>query len=126
RARRAVLAGGALERAIPFADNDLPGIMLASAARSYLNRFAVLPGRRAVVFANNDSAYAAALDLARAGAGVTVVDPRRDLADAIARDCAAAGIELLPGHVVGAAHGGRAIRGVTVSTADGAIGRRID
>ncbi len=35
RARQVVLATGAIERPIVFPDNDLPGIMLASAAMSY-------------------------------------------------------------------------------------------
>ena len=51
-AKRAVLAAGALERPMTFADNDRPGIMLASAVRTYVNRFAVAPGRRAVVLAS--------------------------------------------------------------------------
>ena len=72
-----VLATGAHERPIVFADNDRPGVMLAGAARTYLNRYARRPGRRAVVFTTNDSAYAAALDLADAGVEVAaVVDAR--------------------------------------------------
>jgi sarcosine oxidase subunit alpha len=55
RARRIVLATGALERPIVFADNDRPGVMLASAARAYAERYGVLVGRRAVVFTTNDS-----------------------------------------------------------------------
>ena len=45
-----------------FANNDRPGVMLASAAQDYVNRFAVRPGKTAVVFTNNDSAYQVALD----------------------------------------------------------------
>ena len=55
-AKRAVICAGAIERPIVFGDNDRPGIMLASAVRSYVNRFGVAPGRRAVVFADNDDA----------------------------------------------------------------------
>ena len=64
RARQVVVATGAHERPLVFADNDRPGIMLAGAARTYLHRYGVLCGRRAVVFTTNDSAYAAAVDLA--------------------------------------------------------------
>ncbi|MCB2134889.1 MAG: (2Fe-2S)-binding protein [Rhodobacteraceae bacterium] len=49
RARRILLASGAIERPIVFPGNDRPGIMLAGAARLYVRRFAVAPGRRAVV-----------------------------------------------------------------------------
>lgn len=79
RARRVVLATGAHERSLAFADNDRPGVMLAASARTYVNRHAVLPGRHAVVFTTNDSAYAAALDLHRAGVDVTaIVDTRAE------------------------------------------------
>ena len=65
RAREVVLATGAHERPIVFPDNDRPGVMLASAARAYANRYAVRAATRAVVFTNNDSAYPAAADVAR-------------------------------------------------------------
>ena len=55
-----LVATGAHERPIVFADNDRPGIMLAGAARTFLHRYGVLAGRAAVVFTTNDSAYAAA------------------------------------------------------------------
>ncbi|SFW69644.1 2Fe-2S iron-sulfur cluster-binding protein [Amycolatopsis australiensis] len=77
RAKRIVIATGAHERPIVFPDNDRPGIMLASAARTYLNRYGVLAGRRVVVFTTNDSALDAAADLAEAGAEIVrIVDAR--------------------------------------------------
>ena len=77
RARQVVLATGAHERSIVFADNDRPGIMLASAATTYLIRYAVRPGERAVVFTTNDSGLAAARDLAAGGVDIAdVVDAR--------------------------------------------------
>lgn len=79
RAKRTVLATGAHERPIVFTDNDRPGIMLAGAARTFLHRYGVLAGRDVVVFTTNDSAYAAAADLAGAGARVhAIVDARAD------------------------------------------------
>ncbi len=77
-ARYAILAGGAHERPIAFPNNDRPGIMLASALRSYLHRFAVLPARRWVVFANNGEGVRTARDLLKAGAEVTLVDTRKE------------------------------------------------
>jgi sarcosine oxidase subunit alpha len=70
-AKSAVLAAGALERAIAFGNNDRPGVMLASAARTYVNRYAAAPGRKLAVFTNNDdgwrtaaAAYAAGIEIA--------------------------------------------------------------
>src|SRR5207237_3402226 len=57
RARQVILATGAIERPLVFADNDRPGIMLAGAASTYLRRYGVMPGRRAVLLTNNDKAY---------------------------------------------------------------------
>jgi sarcosine oxidase subunit alpha len=77
RAREIVIAAGAIERPLVFPGNDRPGVMLAAAARAYVNRFAVKPGRRAVVFTNNADAHRTALDLTAAGIEVAaVVDAR--------------------------------------------------
>ena len=78
RAKRVVVAAGALERPMVFAGNDLPGVMLAGAVRSYVNQYAVLPGRRILFFVNNDGAYQSALDARRAGALVEIADIRAD------------------------------------------------
>ncbi|MFA7432672.1 MAG: sarcosine oxidase subunit alpha family protein [Gemmobacter sp.] len=75
-AKRAILAAGALERPVAFPDNDRPGVMLASAALAYLNRWGVLAGRRIAVFANNDGARATARALQAAGAEVMLIDSR--------------------------------------------------
>ncbi|MET0693133.1 MAG: 2Fe-2S iron-sulfur cluster-binding protein, partial [Propionibacteriaceae bacterium] len=79
-ARQVVLAVGAFERPIVFADNDVPGVMLASAARAYTERWGALPGRNVVVFTTNDSGYGAAHTLSAASAQVTVVDARDETA----------------------------------------------
>lgn len=73
---RSVVATGACERGIALPDNDRPGVMLASAARGYLNRFGVLVGHNIIVFTNNDSALDAAIDLANEGAKIKLVDVR--------------------------------------------------
>ena len=77
RAKEVVLATGAIERPLVFPGNDRPGILLAAAARTYLNRFGSLAGSRAVVVTACDAAYQAALDLHRAGASIkAIVDVR--------------------------------------------------
>ena len=78
RAGHVLLATGASERGMVFDNNDLPGIMLADSIRAYIRRYAVLPGRAAVIFTNNDNAYRSALALHEAGADVQIVDWRKD------------------------------------------------
>jgi sarcosine oxidase subunit alpha len=77
--KRAILAAGALERPIAFRNNDRPGIMLAGAIRTYLNRYGVAAGKRVTIFANNDHARATARDLHAAGLRVAaLIDVRPD------------------------------------------------
>ncbi|WP_327341962.1 sarcosine oxidase subunit delta family protein [Streptomyces europaeiscabiei] len=115
RARRVVLATGAHERSLAFADNDRPGVMLAASARTYANRHGVLPGRRAVVFTTNDSAYAAALDLAAAGVGITAIVDTRPEPGEWARHAQEAGIEVLAGHAVTGTEGDPRLTTVTAA-----------
>jgi sarcosine oxidase subunit alpha len=122
RAHQVVLATGAAERPLLFANNDRPGIMLASAVSTYTNRYAVKPGSRAVVFTNNDSAYQCALDLNAAGVEVAaVVDARRDSSSELANTVRSAGIEVLNGSVVVDSAGRKRLRSVQVMplSADG-------
>jgi sarcosine oxidase subunit alpha len=77
RAREVILATGSIEQPAVFRNNDLPGIMLGSAAQRLIRHYGVPPGRTAVVLAANDDGYRVALDLADAGVAVTLVaDPR--------------------------------------------------
>lgn len=116
RARQVVLAQGAFERPLVFCNNDRPGVMLASAVSVYIHRYAVCPGRRAVVFTNNDSAYQTALDLHRDGAVVMAVVDSRPLGAAdLSRRVEALGIPVLAGHVVTDVLGRKAVRGVRIA-----------
>jgi sarcosine oxidase, subunit alpha len=81
RARQVVLATGAIERPLVFPGNDRPGIMLAAAARSFLNRYAVIPGTRAVVITACDEAYRAAIELHQAGVAIAMIGDVRAQAD---------------------------------------------
>ncbi|MBU2991699.1 sarcosine oxidase subunit alpha family protein [Octadecabacter sp. 1_MG-2023] len=76
--QKTVLAAGAIERPIAFNNNDRPGIMTASALRSYANRFGVAVGHRTGIFTNNDDGHRTAADLYAKGVKVTVIDPRPD------------------------------------------------
>ncbi|MGY6118520.1 sarcosine oxidase subunit alpha family protein [Paraburkholderia strydomiana] len=126
RAKRVILATGAHERPIVFGNNDLPGVMLASAVSTYLHRYAVLPGRNAVVFTNNDDGYQCALDLKAAGAQVTVIDPRagesKGTLPALARRY---GVKVIGGAVVTAAHGKLRVASVDIASyANGKTGAK--
>ena len=110
RAKRTILATGALERHIAFANNDVPGVMSAHAAGVYLNRFAVLAGQKIVMATNNDSVYADAVSLAKAGAEVTLVDSRINVPDSISGLMQTRNVTLKTGMSVGAAIGSKAVK----------------
>lgn len=75
--KRSLLAAGATERSIAFANNDRPGIMMAGAARAYANRFDVLTGKEVAIFTNNDDGWRTAHDLHNKGANIkAIIDSR--------------------------------------------------
>ncbi|WP_372800273.1 sarcosine oxidase subunit alpha [Paracoccus seriniphilus] len=99
RAREVVLAQGAIERPMVFDGNDCPGVMMAGAAQTFLNRFGVLVGKKPVVLTSHDSAWYSAFDMADAGADVVaIVDTRPEVSAELMQQARSRGIETLPGH----------------------------
>lgn len=107
RPGRILLAAGAIDRPLPFALNDLPGIMAAQAALSYLRRYAVLPGKAIVVATNNSTGAEVARAMAAAGAQVTLIDRRADAPDL-------PGVSVHKGRRIARALGRRAVHGVVL------------
>lgn len=124
-ARHAVLASGSIERPIVFGGNDRPGVMMASAVSSYVNRFAVAPGRRAAVFTTSDTGWRTAEDLLAAGIEVVAVIEARSTAPAIAQRLASEGVEIhLNARVLDAR--GAPVRSIDVATNAGVRRIRTD
>ncbi len=125
RAARVLLATGAHERPLVFADNDRPGIMLAESMRVFVNRYAVKPGRKAVIATNGASAYQSALDLRSVGIEVTIVDLRSaprcgpELVAALQ-----AGVEVLNDHTIVGSRGRSRVSALVVAPllTDGSVG----
>ncbi|HJN04643.1 MAG TPA: sarcosine oxidase subunit alpha family protein [Alphaproteobacteria bacterium] len=129
RAKRVILATGAIERPLVFGNNDRPGIMLADAALTYVNRFAVVPGKRAVIATNNDSAYDTAIALQDAGIEVAaIVDARDDPGGTLSAAAGSRGIEILGCHAVVSAAGTKRVSSVSVAPIGAGPGprRKID
>ncbi|WP_259782279.1 sarcosine oxidase subunit alpha family protein [Aestuariispira ectoiniformans] len=126
RAKEVVIAQGSVERPMLFGDNDRPGVMLASAVRTYINRFGVLPGREVVVFTNNDSAYRTAIDAVAAGATVHVVDTRKGPKGALVEKARSLGVDVHDNCGVIGTCGKKKVTGVDVmelnEAGDGVVG----
>jgi sarcosine oxidase subunit alpha len=122
RARAVVIASGAFEQPAVFRNNDLPGVMLASAAQRLIYRYAVQPMRRAVVLTANADGYRAALDLLAAGVQIAaVVDLRPDFDEPLLATLRERGVDLLRGACVVEAMADRvsgALAGVQVGPVD--------
>jgi sarcosine oxidase subunit alpha len=115
RAKRVILATGAFERSIAFADNDRPGVMLSHAALLYLD-YGVLVGSRTVVFTARGGAYGVASNLVALGGDVRAI---ADVSGSEANPGYAKDAELLRGWVVSGTEGDRRLEAVHLEGPDG-------
>ena len=102
RAKTVIVASGAFEQPCVFRNNDLPGVMLASAAQRLVKRYAVRPGRNHVIVTSNSAGYRAALDMASSGASIAaIVDLRPEGEPSTWHERAVGlGIRILPGYCI--------------------------
>ncbi len=115
RARSVVLATGSIERPLVFPGNDRPGILLAGAAHTYLNRYGVRVGSRAVIVTSGDEAYQTALDLNAAGVSIAAIaDLRTRAAGALPDAARAAGLAVIEGSTVLGTEGDLRVRAITL------------
>lgn len=116
RAGQVILAQGAIERPLVFDGNDRPGVLLAGAAQTYLNRFGVKAGNRVVIVTSHDSAWYAAFDLHDAGSEVVaIVDTRSELDPALSKAATDRGLVVLEGHTATSTKGRLRIKSVRVN-----------
>lgn len=117
RAGQIIIAGGAFEQPAVFRNNDLPGIMLGSAAQRLIHRYAVRPFQRGVVLAGNEQAYRVAMDLQAAGVELAaLVDLRHS---ATPSNIKLTGVPLYSGHCIYEAVGSSGVTGVWICPWDG-------
>ncbi len=129
RAREVVLAAGAMERPLTFPENDRPGIMLADAAHTYITRYGVKPGSRAVIVAANDSGYRSALALAEEGVEIAAIaDVRRQPSGPWFAAARKAGLPVHTGMTVAGTSGRLRVDGVSLAAVDagGVVGSTED
>ena len=124
RAGEVVLATGAIERPLVFAGNDVPGVMLASAARTFLFRDGIAVGRKVAVMAAHDSGWKDACAMARAGMGIAAIIDVRETVDAgLLAEAEKLGIACHLGSSVIGVAGRHAVSGIELAANDG-TGRR--
>ena len=117
RAKWVVLATGAHERPLVFANNDVPGVMLAGAVSTYINRYGVVPGNELVLMTTNDNAYRTALDWHDAGRKVqAIVDTRKNPTGPLVEAARERGITVMAGSAVIDVQGSKRVSGVSVAS----------
>lgn len=115
RARHMITATGAIERPLSFANNDIPGVMLASAVRNYLVNNAVAVGDRTAVVTNNDDAYRTALFLKEAGLSVPIViDSRPNGGGELADKVRSLGIRVENGKAISSVSGKNRVTSISL------------
>lgn len=102
RAKAVIAATGAFEQPPVFHNNDLPGVMLGSAAQRMMHRYGVKPFKKGVVVTANAHGYRVALDLLQAGVKVSaLVDMRTEpQQDSQALELTSKGVEIYKGYCV--------------------------
>ncbi|HEY4192453.1 MAG TPA: glycine cleavage T C-terminal barrel domain-containing protein, partial [Mesorhizobium sp.] len=119
-ARRSIVAAGAVERPIVFSGNDRPGVMMASAVRSYVERFAAAPGKRMALFTNNDDGWKTIETAMRAGISIAaVIDSRGTLPDRYRALAQSAGFSLHHGAVADVHGGAKGVTAIEIALTGG-------
>jgi sarcosine oxidase subunit alpha len=116
RSKAVVFATGCHQYPSVFRNNDLPGIMLSSAALRLINMYRTLPGRVAVILTSSDEGYHTAGECIRAGIRVAaIVDTRAEIpgSDGVQR-IMNAGVCVIKDETILEAHGSRRVSAVTV------------
>ena len=115
RAKKTIVATGAIERPLAFAGNDLPGVMLASAVRDYLVNYGVSSGDRTVIVTNNDDAYRTAILMKSAGLEVPcIIDARPSVSGSLSKQVQSLGIRILTGKAVSTVTGSKRVQSVEI------------
>ncbi|TVM05042.1 MAG: sarcosine oxidase subunit alpha family protein [Halomonas sp.] len=119
RAGQVVLATGAHERPLVYANNDAPGNMVASAVTAYIHRYAVVPGKTLVVSTANDDGYRAAIAWKQAGHAVAAIADVRDTPDGdLVEKARELGIRIITGSAVIEAKGSNRVSGARIAKID--------
>ena len=115
RAKEVLISSGSIERPLVFGNNDVPGVMLSSAAKEYLKIYGVLVGKKPLVFTNNDSGYETAIEFKKNGIDSIVLDTRKDPSSEIVKEAKSLNIDIKFSYVVVAAKGYKKVKSADIA-----------
>ena len=114
RAKHVLISTGSIERPLIFANNDRPGIMLATSAREYLKVYGVLPGKKPIIFTNNDTAYETAIEFKTHGIDTIILDTRKSSDAGVVIEAKNIGIEIKFNHGIANTAGYKKVKSATI------------
>jgi sarcosine oxidase subunit alpha len=114
RAKEVIISTGSIERPLVFGNNDVPGVMLASAAKEYIKVYGVVVGRKPIIFTNNDSGYDTAIEFKKNGINPLVVDVRSNSQGSIVQEAKDLNIAIKFSHGVVNAKGYLKVNSATI------------
>ena len=114
RAKHVLISTGSIERPLIFANNDRPGIMLATSAREYLKVYGVLPGKNPIIFTNNDTAYETAIEFKAYGIDTIILDTRKSSDAGVVQEAKNLGIEIKFNHGIANTAGYKKVKSATI------------
>jgi len=121
RAKKIIVATGAVERPLVFQNNDLPGVMLGSGVQRLVNLYGVKPGEKILLVSGNDYGLALASELLDAGlklAGIIEMRVNPTDANGVIGKLKSSGVGVYPGHVLKEARGIRHVEGAVAARFD--------
>ena len=131
RAKKVIIATGAIERPLIFNNNDRPGIILSSSIKKYIDYYGVKCGQKISLFTNNDSAYETSISLNNSGVSVnSVIDIRDKSNSSIVKQAEKLGIKIHWKHTVVNTHGYKKINSIELmklsDDGSGVVGNKIN
>ena len=115
RAKEVIISSGSIERPLVFGNNDIPGVILSSAAKEYLKVYGVLVGRKPIVFTNNDSGYETAIEFKKNGIDPIVLDTRAESNSEIVKEAKNLNINIKFSYVVVSAKGYKKVKSADIA-----------
>ncbi len=115
RAKQVIISSGSIERPLVFGNNDVPGVMLSSAAKEYLKVYGVLVGKKPIIFTNNDSGYETAIEFKKNGVDPIILDTRKEANSEIIKEAKELNINIKFSYVVAAAKGYKKVNSANIA-----------
>jgi len=115
RAKKVIIATGAIERPLIFNNNDRPGILLSSAVKKYVDYYGVIAGKNSVIFTNNDTAYETTVSLFKKGVRINnIIDIRKKCSSNLINKVENLGIKIYWEHTIVDTHGYKRLKKISI------------